>query len=173
MDDIVFLDFDGVLNRGAGKWHRDLVLRLNRVTDQTGAKIVIHSTWRYNRSLEVLRNCLTLFSKHLDAPPVVTGEILDVCESPTCFKNDRGIWVTSEDWAAYKGDIETEDERAIAIQRWLNTHPGQVRRYVIFDDSPKLGHFVGKPEFIQTKTHEGLTDDHVQRAILHLKGVTW
>ena len=33
---VVFLDFDGVINRNSGRWLVELVERLNRITDQTG-----------------------------------------------------------------------------------------------------------------------------------------
>jgi len=119
----VFLDFDGVINRGSGRWVIPLVEQLNRITDRTGAKIIVA----------------------LGAHPRRTA----------------------------KGDIETNDERAIAIQRWLNEHPGEVERFVILDDSPNLGHFVGTPEFIRTEQWVGLTHEQADRAIRHLKGVTW
>ncbi len=88
----VFLDFDGVINRGSGRWVSALVTQLNRITDRTGAKILIHSSWRWGRTL---------------------------------------------------------------------------------DDSPDLGHFVGTPEFIQTRQNIGLTPEQADQAIQHLKGVTW
>ena len=56
---IVFLDFDGVINQGSGRWLVPLVERLNRITGMTGAKIVVHSSWRYDRPVEVLREVLT------------------------------------------------------------------------------------------------------------------
>jgi len=166
---IVFLDFDGVLNKGAGRWEKDLVTRLNRITDRTGAKIVVHSSWRWERSLEKIRKILTTY--HWGVP--VTGEILSLCPSALFYKTKAGIYVSDGDYDAFRGDIETKDERAIAIQRWLNEHPGQTKRFVILDDSPNLGHFVGTPEFIHTRQTVGLTDAHVDHAIKHLKGVTW
>jgi len=166
---VIFLDFDGVINPGFGRWKKALVARLNSITDQTGAKIVVHSSWRWSRTLEQIRHILT---KHHDGLPV-TGEILDLCPSANFYQTRAGIYVTDGDFDAFRGNIETRHERAIAIQRWLNEHPGEIKRYVILDDSPHLGHFVGTPEFIQTDTHIGLTADHVKRAVLHLKGVTW
>jgi len=41
---ILFLDFDGVLNHGAGPFHPECVRELNRITDMTGAEIVVHSS---------------------------------------------------------------------------------------------------------------------------------
>jgi hypothetical protein len=78
---VVFLDLDGVLNTfedhppGAhtkvktpsgiiitvgvgGDFSPDLVANLNMITDQTGAKIVVHSTWRHTYDLGELREIL-------------------------------------------------------------------------------------------------------------------
>lgn len=172
MNHILFLDFDGVINQGFGRWHRDLVLRLNEITDETGAKIVIHSSWRYGRTLPTLRHVLSSPDLHLKPPPVVTGEILDVCDTPVWRRTPGGIWVDDDEWASFKGDIATDHERAIAIQRWLDVHGDTVERYIILDDSLKLGHFVGTPEFINTETRVGLTKKHVRQAVQHLQGGT-
>ncbi len=166
---VVFLDFDGVINRGSGYWLRVLVERLNRITDQTGAKIVVHSSWRWSRNLEQIRIVLR---KHHEGLPV-SGEVYDLCPSPLFRPTKSGIYVNDENFDAFRGDIEAHDERAIAIQKWLNEHPGLVERYVILDDSPNLGHFVGTPEFIRTRQQDGLSEAQTSQAILHLKGVSW
>lgn len=61
---LVFLDFDGVLvNREAlmrgfpGYGHPDCVAALNKILDQTGAKIVVSSSWRFE-GLEAMRQHL-------------------------------------------------------------------------------------------------------------------
>ena len=166
---VVFLDFDGVINRNSGRWLVELVERLNRITDQTGAKIVVHSSWRADRSVEELRRGLTTY--HYGQP--VTGEVYDATPFPVHSMTPAGIWVDDGGWADFKGDIESNDERCISIQRWLDAHPGLVTKYVILDDSPDLGHFVGTPAYIQTIQNVGLTDSHVMRAVYHLNGVTW
>jgi len=167
---VVFLDFDGVINRGAGRWVKHMVELLNRITDETGAVIVVHSTWRWGRTLAKIRHILTRPAYHEGLP--VKGLVQDVCPSAIMYKTPAGFWVSDGDFDAFRGDIETKDERAIAIQRWLNEHPSLVERYVILDDSPHLGHFVGTPEFIQTDQRVGLTKDLADRAIQHLKGAT-
>lgn len=55
---VVFLDIDGVLSREDGPKTPDLVGRLNRITDMTGAVLVIHSTWRWLHSLSALTEYL-------------------------------------------------------------------------------------------------------------------
>lgn len=157
---VVFLDLDGVLNRGHGPLVPELVDRLNRITDDTDARIVVHSSWRYRDSLEELRRVLEKEN--------VCGEVIDVAPMPEVQRRDwGGCWVTEEAWSAFRGDLATNDERAIAIQRWLDAHP-EVDRFIILDDSDALGHFVGRPEFIRTGTHSGLTDEDVIRAVAWL-----
>ena len=74
---IIFLDIDGVLN--SELWYKEvkyanleekhfspaLVENLNTITDQTGAKIVVSSSWRKNKTLEQLKN---LFDKLTYSP---------------------------------------------------------------------------------------------------------
>ncbi len=163
---VIFLDFDGVLNRGYGAGDPDMVAILNRITEFTGAVIVVHSSWRWSRSVPELRAVLQGWG--------VTGTVLDKCPSPLNTQPTfSGLYVDTADWLAFKGAVESNDERCIAIQTWLDDHRGQVKRYVIFDDSSALGHFVGKPEFIQTRMSDGLTTAHADRAIKLLKGITW
>lgn len=169
---VIFADFDGVLNRGSGLWKRTLVERFNRITNATGAVIVVHSSWRWGRTLAQIRNVLG--NPAYCESTVVTGTVFDICPSAIHYKSrDGSFWISNGDFAAFRGGIETQDERAIAIQRWLNENPGKAERFIILDDSKNLGHFVGTPEFIQTNLIVGLTDEHVERAILHLKGVGW
>lgn len=159
---VVFLDFDGVLNTGFGPGHPILVGRLNRITRQTGAVIVVHSSWRTTRSVDQLRTILASWG--------VRGPVVDKCPSPLNYQQTpTDIWVGEESWADFKRGILSDHERCIAIQRWLNDHP-EVERYVILDDCPDLGHFVGKPEFIRTDMRTGLTEAQTERAITDLGG---
>lgn len=161
---VVFLDFDGVLNKGHGPGVPALVKRLNTITDRTGAAIVVHSSWRWARSVETLREILVSWG--------VTGPVLDKCPHPVMYRTEPGGMVVGvEDWAAFQGNVKSNSERCIAIQRWLDDHT-DVEEYVILDDCPGLGYFVGKPPFIQTQMNVGLTEEHVSRALKHLAGGT-
>lgn len=65
-DKIIFLDIDGVLVTAGSRWNFDpepkfhpaAVENLNRITDATGAKLVMSSMWRVGRSLPSLRRIL-------------------------------------------------------------------------------------------------------------------
>ena len=83
---VIFLDIDGVLNthesattlresfveRGAdlmgfNRFDKNCVARVNRITDETGAKIVISSSWRHTC---VLKGTTDLLFQHLKQRPV-------------------------------------------------------------------------------------------------------
>lgn len=61
---LIFLDFDGVLNRGAGlpvasALERRQVQLLNELVRLSGASIVLSTAWRIGRSVAELRDILT------------------------------------------------------------------------------------------------------------------
>jgi hypothetical protein len=121
---LVFLDIDGVLNSGDYiKWcdgafddplnqmDSRAVARINKITDATGAKIVVSSTWRLAfrhqpDSLRLLRNCMACYN--------ITGEVIGM----------TGV---------LPGD------RRYEIQEWLDMNPG-VEQYIILDDGLIEGH---------------------------------
>jgi len=56
---LIFLDIDGVLNsHGNPKIEHDKVLLLNEIVKETGAKVVITSTWRIGQSIDTLQKTL-------------------------------------------------------------------------------------------------------------------
>lgn len=160
---IVFLDFDGVLNRGSGPALPELVSNLDHVLQRTGAQIVVHSSWRWERTTTELREVLRGWG--------VEGPVLDKCSSPSTWRTDSGLLMHTswDEWAKPVTDrFGHKDERAVAIQLWLDDHP-EVTGYVIFDDAPAMGHFKGSPSFIQTRMREGLTREQSERAIALLR----
>ena len=71
---VVSLDIDGVIKPLMwGKADPAMVAALNRITDTTGAAIVVHSSWRYHFDLDELRTRL--------AEMGVTGEVLAACDT--------------------------------------------------------------------------------------------
>jgi hypothetical protein len=165
---IVFLDFDGVINKGAGPWCHDNVRALNLITDRTGAKIVVHSSWRYGRSLDEIRRVL----RNHGAP--VTGEVIDLAPVPhNAVKRESGVIVLSdEDFARFAKGMPTKwaYERPAAIQRWLDDHPDVKHSdFIILDDCgpPGMAHL--NHRFIHTRMNVGLTREQAYKAILMLK----
>jgi len=151
---VIFLDFDGVLNRGSGAFLVALVDRLNRITAKSGTVIVVHSSWRHSRTVKTLRAILQGFG--------VTGEVVGKCDSPVYEQQEDGMLVECCDWENWTEGFDSNDERAVAIQRWLRDHP-DVEKYVILDD---CGGFTELADhFVQTQMNVGLTDDHVRQAL--------
>lgn len=116
---VIFLDIDGVLNvcypehdEYGRIFHPNFVDNLKRVIDETGAKIVISSTWRYGG----LQRMKDLWEKRN-----LPGEVIDI--TPDC--ND----LFNEGSFVFLDQIERGHE----VEYWLNEHP-EVERYVIFDD---------------------------------------
>ena len=121
---IIFLDIDGVLNnrevfnrkksQGFRVWDEKCVDRLNRITDETGAKIVVSSTWRRSEDLySAIKNEMG-----------ITGEI---------------IGKTID----YIHHSSTEKQRGDEIQEWLSQYV-EVIKFVIIDDDSDMAHLMDR-----------------------------
>jgi HAD domain in Swiss Army Knife RNA repair proteins len=152
---VLFLDFDGVLNTYAS--HDTLVIeptkvaRLNRITDVTGAEIVVSSAWRNALKLPALRVALNRSG--------VTAHVL--AATPTIPERSRGDEIRW--WLDRPGRLE------------------RVRSYVVLDDNslgyptPHADHpFVHTVQLRRDGERllyrRGLRDEHVERAITFLNG---
>jgi hypothetical protein len=131
---VIFLDIDGVLNvipQGhdafGGIFHSDFVENLKRIIDETGAKIVISSSWRHSG----------------------LQKMLDMWE----FRNLPGevIGVTPDLYRFLDFEGERTMVRGDEIQAVLNIHP-EITHYVILDDdTDMLKHQLGN--FVQTSNN--------------------
>lgn len=103
---IIFLDIDGVLNyskcwkreenkeKGTLIWDKDCISQLNRIVKETGAKIVISSTWR-------------LYKDHYDAilnQMNIEGEIIDKTIALRNIDSERGDEI--EDWLSKHPEVK-------------------------------------------------------------------
>jgi hypothetical protein len=149
---VLFLDIDGVCNCESTllKAKRSDVIdpimigRINKITDATGAKIVISSSWRRIFGLS------NVINKYL-RPAGLSGDIIG--ETPLIgFKLSRGV-----------------TQRGKEIRKWLEKNPS-VERFVILDDEDDMDGL--QDNFIQTSFDDGggIQDEHVERAILLLSG---
>jgi hypothetical protein len=143
---IIFLDFDGVLNNwdhiSENRRHTrhahiksELVMNLKRLVEATNAKIVVSSTWRLLYTLEELIEALD-FHGFPDAP------IID----RTCTLNGP---------------------RGLEIQAWLDQNY-DTDRFVILDDDADMAHLDHR--LVRTSMDDGLTDDDVDKAIFMMNG---
>jgi len=157
---VLFLDFDGVLNSERYFDDRDALIvipksqpicpvavaRVQRIVDETGAKIVISSSWRLGDPLERLRSHLT--NKGLRA---ANETVIDVTPWGLGVRRGREIeaWLRNAD--------ENADEN---VEAWV----------AIDDESPEEMHPSGA-RHVQTTWAEGLTDALADEAI-RLLGAT-
>lgn len=150
---IIFLDIDGVLNSGKyiksvgpELWDNPVnqmdplaVARLNKITDATGAKIVVSSTWRvafisHPTPVPALQECMKSYG--------ITGDVIDMTpDKPNSTRNRRGK----------------------EIQLWINEHFNDIEKFVIIDDDSDMGRI--RTHQVLTKFEDGLQDFHVDRII--------
>lgn len=119
MKKIIFLDIDGVLNvycEGRDvfgcTFHKHFEDNLRWIIEQTGAKIVISSTWRYS-GLNVM--------KEMWISRGLPGEVIDI--TPDLIK-----FVEHDE-----DDFYASVDRGEEIQKWLDDH-NNIESYVIIDD---------------------------------------
>jgi histidinol phosphatase-like enzyme len=156
---IIFLDVDGVLNCGK-TWegpHEDglstldpvLCDRLATIVQETGAIVVLSSTWR-----------------------LFPGEPL---EKLTWWLRMRGIHIHShtKDLSMQIGWGNVEACRGDEIALWLEEHedefPRLEREFVILDDDSDMLP-LQRPHHVHTSFKDGLTEAHMLKAIGMLNG---
>lgn len=161
MRKVIFLDIDGVLNT---KWwytqmdsntHKDkygyafdpkAVANLKRIIEETGADIVISSSWKcFGLSqMEDMWNERNLPGKIIDITPnSVSDELLLNADIDS---------------------IEMFHIRGEEIKEWLSKHGKRISNYVIIDDMDNM-----LPEqqsyFVQTNPEVGITKEDSEKAI--------
>ena len=153
----IFLDFDGVLNvipQGhddfGGIFHPEFIENLRRIIEETGAKLIISSSWRHMGLKK-----LNMMWEHRGYP----GEIIGI--TPDLWRNVIGE------------DFHEKMQRGHEIQAILDQNPGIIN-YVILDDdndmlNTQFGNFVmcsnniNHPDCIDIGY--GLTKECTNRAI--------
>ena len=144
----IFLDIDGPLNTGRNDFlaperyghhfDNDAVGNLRDIIDQTGAKIVISSSWRHmglSRIQEIWREWN------------LPGEV---------------IGCTPGEWGA----SEAFDTRGQEIRQWLDDNAIEPFNFVVIDDFTKEEAAIGQEEFwITVNPHCGISKENADRAI--------
>jgi hypothetical protein len=154
---VLFLDVDGVLNRhrpvgddGRLIWenwvHPELMARLNRIIDATGAVVVMSSTWRIGKRLADLRGGLGGVG--------FSGRLIGATPTGRCS------------W--HEGMPCSAGHRGAEIAHWLSEHQGRVGNFVILDDESDMGRL--REHLVQVDWQSGLSDGDVERAIARLNG---
>lgn len=178
---VIFLDIDGVLN--SQDWYvyrRDSIAmddvnaqypfyefdpraikRLNRIIEETEAKIVVSSSWRSGETIESLQKLLNSVG--------VKGEVIGLTPHLWCnkpyedmdgYRIPRGCEI--DWWLDNHGDfqrINWSKEEQIKY-----TNKAKVKNYIILDDDSDM--LYGQREhFIKTSHDHGLTDELADLAI--------
>lgn len=151
---VLFLDVDGVLNEDTTPTRtksrvifidEEKLMRLKRIVDATGAKIVLSSTWRYDRD-----------------DPRYNADFLELQEA---FHN------VGLDFYDFTPIDAIGIRRGMEIKAWLGLHP-EVERYIILDDA--LFDYEARgllPHLVKTEFCDGgLTEELTQEAIVLLLG---
>lgn len=148
---VIFLDIDGVLNSYTADYSNDnwpwgqyepaAVGFLNELTDLTGAKIVISSTWRLHYTLDELREGFRNWG--------VTGEIIDMTS-----RYAAGPWET----------VSSAQARTFEIFDWLADNP-EAETYVSLDDIDMREFGLNQ---VKTSPYTALIKEDVEQAIKRL-----
>lgn len=155
---IVFLDIDGVLNGGFhDEWGFDwtlpgAVVAFNRIINETGAKVVVSSSWRLDNTLEEIEAFLSsrgVVAEFIDVTPEINFET---------------------DW---DGDLcMFPDARIKEIRVWLDEHP-EAQNFLVLDDQDirlDVNNTIKtdakiEARWVKPEHKEGFTEDQATRAI--------
>lgn len=148
---VLFLDIDGVVNseeyfkkRSKGEHPTDIdnymALLVYRITEATGCKIVLSSSWRGYAPGEAEIERMIGIKLHDRTP--------------------RGRARRNQ------ADQLEHVERGEEIKQWLDAHPEVTRYAILDDDSDMLDEQL--PNFFKTEWKVGITDEIAARVIAHL-----
>ena len=163
MSSILFLDIDGVLNTERQHdrcvnegivpvdnfgyaFDPEAVANLKRIVNETGADIVISSSWKL-WGLDAMQRMWTRRG--------LPGKVIDITPNTESDEMLISIDLSYMDIPAIKGS---------EIKEWLSSNGQQVPQYAILDDLPDL-----LPEqeshFVQTDPRIGITEDDAEQVI--------
>lgn len=158
---IIFLDIDGVLNHEAfyvkrhaeqqtiiyvpkdyplSEFCPDAIENLNSLIEQTGAKVVISSTWRHGKTVEQLQEIL----KKVGFKGEVIGKTPDMRNRSVFRGNEIHRWLSDN-------------------EKLIGKSPSEYRNYVILDDDSDML-FWQRNNFIKVDYSVGLTKGVVFQA---------
>lgn len=180
---VIFLDIDGVLNHQ--KWYKtrieikqgtdnkdwsdrypfyefdpESVKVLNYIIENTGAKVVISSTWRHGRTVSDLQHILNSVG--------FNGEIIDTTPSLNARigKESAGYTVPRgceiDWWLDNHGKFQRINWSQERQQEYIDK--AEVKNYVILDDDSDML-FSQREHFVQTSWEDGLTNEKANKVI--------
>lgn len=176
MKKILFVDIDGVLNsqdwydrrpktgwedNPDGRWFDPAaVAHLKRVTDETGAEVVVSSSWK----MRGLQGCIELWKEQQ-----LPGKVLDI--TPYLMHKDfnvpRGCEILKwlKDYGLDRNFFSAERQKE-------DCDKAGIFNYAIIDDDPDML-YTQKDHFVQTTFKEGMLDHHSDALIEILNTPLW
>lgn len=167
MKKVIFLDIDGVLNSDRTLYESisledDLILNLKTLIDNTGAKIILSSSWRaIPEAIAELMDKLDKFGLVISGM-TCNGVDLDWIERYE-FDVTKKYLDTRFDYDENK-QIKITHDRGAEIFRWLSDHK-EVESFVILDDEDFDIKNYFPDKLIKTNFKTGLTKEDVKKAI--------
>lgn len=149
---VIFLDIDGVLNSRAydrkRNWNEQTDIDetrlpfVKKIVDETGAKIVLSSTWREHWSIDP-----------------------GLCDSDGVYINNSFAKYGLEIYGKTP-DLGRNFDRPDEIKAWLDSTKENIESFVIIDDY-RYGWGKLSDNFVKTNPNfgSGLEEEHVQKAI--------
>ena len=178
---IIFLDIDGVLNHQNwfSRRHKEVdqndvvshypfyefdpesVEQLNRIIDETGAKVVVSSTWRLGRTITQLQEILDRVG--------FIGEIVGITPHLSCKLpyEDKGGYTIPRGceidwWLKNEGGFQRINWSTEEQQKYIDK--SIVKNYIIIDDDSDIL-YNQREHFIHTSFMSGLTNELTNKAI--------
>lgn len=167
MSKIIFLDIDGVLNT---KWwytqmdrntpkdkygyafDPNAVANLKKILDETGAEIVISSSWKSYGLSEL---------EEMWQDRGLPGKLIGV--TPNSVSDEMLL-------NADLDHMELFSIRGMEIKEWLSKHGKRVSHYVIIDDMDNMLQ-EQQPHFVWIDPEVGITEGNVAQAIMILNNL--
>lgn len=138
---VIFLDIDGVLTdelsyedeslKSVARLREEKIKLLKQLVDETDAKIVMHSTWRFYWEYEGEKIHAEGYYILID---LLKKHGLELYDCTPIIKDKRIIKETISLQEIQTFKIKPEYSRARAVNAWLKDHP-EVESFVIFDDA--------------------------------------
>ncbi len=130
---VIFLDFDGVLVLRDGEWCPEAMGELNRLCLETGAVVVLTTSFRYSGSVKALHKML--LAHGFDRNIAVLGETRDLGAFRAA---ELGAFRAAEKRGDLMFQVEFERwSKGREIAQWISEHPGATR-YIVIDDQPHI-----------------------------------
>ena len=164
MRKVMFLDIDGVLN--TGRWYSKMdrntpkdkygyafdpnaVANLKKIVDETGAEIVISSSWKSFGFSEL---------EEMWQDRALPGKLIDI--TPNSVSDEMLL-------NADLDHMELFSIRGMEIKEWLSKHGKKVSHYVIIDDMDNMLQ-EQQPHFVWIDPEVGITEGNAAQAIMIL-----